>query len=161
MGKRYRFLWIIGLVAIMFIAPNAALAGGFQTNANIKNEDGAKVIQFDGSVDTNESYQSNEFFLTNCDNENWYTYPLTFGAKLSGTSSSTRKITLYVQGSNFKDGDFNNIDTLLASDSVNTEIYKTFDLNGKKYWRYKIKVVGTTGNANTSFEFAIYAYRRE
>ncbi|HEX2866113.1 MAG TPA: hypothetical protein VHO03_03675 [Ignavibacteriales bacterium] len=132
-----------------------------KNNAVGKDLIGSYMVNISGKVASTDTLTSAEFSLPEYDGVNWKTDPPIFAAQLTGTSTATRKITTQLLGSNFYQGSFVVVDTLLYKDSVNTEINKTFDANGKKYFRWKLRIIGAAGNNNTTFKEALYFYKRE
>ncbi len=155
--KRNNFLitFLLAVFLAAFLVPET-LPQGFDVDAKVEHIPGGKIIKFSGTVDTTESYTSNVFYLSDVDDD-FTNSPPSFGALLTGTDTTTRKISAYLVASNFVDGTFSNKDTLLTADSADTEINKTFDLNGneKKFYLWKLKVTGATGNDNTDFDFRL------
>lgn len=156
--KSFGFLGLLILMALSFSVP---IPAQLTTNAVKKDLGQSLFINFAGKAVSTDTVITNEFTFPEYDGISLTDYPPVFAAKLSGTSNSTRKVSTYLLGSNFEKGDFVVVDTLLYKDSTNTEILKTFTFKGKKYFRWKLKIIGDTGNNNTTYQQAIYFYRRE
>ncbi|HEX2868802.1 MAG TPA: hypothetical protein VHO03_17305 [Ignavibacteriales bacterium] len=153
---------IFSLAFILVIIAFGSLQAQIKQNTSVKVlPDGHKVIYFSGATAGTQTYNSNSFSIPEALNESLTTYPVVFGAQLTGTSTATRKITCYIQGTNFDGGTYANVDTLLYADSSNVEIQKTANLNGKKYVYYRLSVVGATGNTNTIWKLCIYPYKKD
>lgn len=119
------------------------------------------ALYMSGSTDTTATLTSSPFTLANYDNESFKTYPIVYSLKLTGTSLSTKGISVFVQGSNFREGTYTPVDTASYSDSAATEIRKTLDLNNLKYVFYKIVVRGEAKNTKTAWDLCLYPYRKD
>jgi hypothetical protein len=165
-----RFLGSFITVGLILFLSTISIAQGFTTDGKTVDLPKEKLIYFSGSVDTTENYTSKEFFLNGFDDsftnitgiaDSLFSPPITVGAKLSGTSNSTRKISLYLKATNFKGATPVIVDTILYKDSTNSEINKTIDFHGTHYYRWFFVVDGETGNSDTAFDILIYAWKQD
>lgn len=156
--KKITHLMILMLMIISATFLNAQIT----VNGETKTFGDGITFTYAGVVDTTDTLTTKEFSLADYDGFSFYDYPLSFQAFLTGGSQSTRKVSVYLLGSNFNDANkFVVVDTALYKDSTTSSIFPTINLNGKKYARYKWKITGETSNVETNITFAVYVYKRE
>jgi hypothetical protein len=161
-----KILILLTLFLMIFIQSEVTAQSAWTTGKNasvskMNSGDGGYVVTFQGTLTAaTDTLTSTVFSLTEYDQENLTTYPYIYGALLNGTSTATRKVSCQVLGS-FNDSDYFVVDTIQASDSINTIIKKTFDINNYKVPYLKLIFFGTSGNSGTGFKAWIYAYRKD
>ena len=155
-----KLMLISFLFLFAFVQINAQ--SSFSTNTKVVQGLSNLTIQIAGTIDTTNTLNSNAFSLLGFDKVDLYTYPLTAGVKLAGTSTATRKVSAYIQGS-FDGSNWANIDTISTADSANTLItVRSLNLNNYRMPLYRLSVVGaTSANDNTTFDVRVYAWRKD
>jgi len=156
--KKIFFLILLTLTPAVFA--QSAFTTGWSPKVEYKGNGVVVIVK--GVSDTTDALYSSAFTLQGYDKVDLYTYPLTAGVKLSGTSTTTRKVSSFIQAS-WDGTNWANIDTISNADSANTLIMKSaLNLNGYRAPFYRISVVGaTTANDLTTFDIRVYAYRRD
>jgi len=154
----------IFFLILLILTPAVFAQSAFTTgwSPKIEYKGNGTVVIVKGTIDTTDQLNSTAFSLLGYDKVDLATYPLTAGVKLSGTSTATRKVHCFIQGS-YDGTNWANVDTISNADSANTLIMKTaLNLNGYRTPYYRIAVVGaTTANDLTTFDIRVYAYRRD
>ena len=134
----------------------------FTQNTKITQGTDGITVYIAGTIDTANTLNSNSFKLLGYDKVDLYTYPLNAGVLLSGTSTATRKVHIFIQGSH-DNSNWSNIDTISNADSANTILAKTaLNLNTYRMPFYRLSVVGaTSANNDTGFKVWLYGYRKD
>lgn len=127
------------------------------------------LASVDSGVYNSSAIELNQF------DDDFANYPLGYYLvldTLTNDASNTEIVGVYIQG-NFENGDWVNVDTVLAADTLNGDhslAAATFkakgilDLNGSLYMfpKYRVRVEGTHSLGNEYlFKLSLYAYKRD
>lgn len=140
-------LFIALIFAIVLICLPAIASA--QDNVDITRADDQTKVSLSVDVDstglTASTVTSQWFSASKYLGNSFYTYPVQY-TKLVKSTKGKPRITTTIEGSN----DQTNVavvDTMgILADSIETYQSGTLNLNNKKYWYYRIKHTGTSGN---------------
>jgi len=159
---------ILFFLLTVVISAQSAFTTGYNPKKYTLNESGQNlgvVYQYKGRVDTVgtdvDTLYTTPFQLWGFDGAP-YTYPIKGTVLLSSGAQGTRRLSIFLLGSNTLAGTYTVVDTLSLKDSVATVLSKTINFNGYQRAYYKFMVFkGDALNKVCSFDFSIYAYKKD
>ncbi len=129
---------VIGILSLSFIDSSAQ-------RVKVQNEKDASMVVLETNVDSLSIVIGEAFSLPQYLSNNFTTYPIYY-TKLIKSNSAKPRLNTTIEGSN----DLANwavVDTVgILADSIETYQSGSLNFNAKKFWYYRIKHIGATGN---------------